>query len=156
MPSSDERSETIVIIDFGSQYAQLIARRVRENGVFSVLARPDVSADELKKLNPRGLIFTGGPASVYEKGSPRCKAELLDLGVPVLGICYGMQILCLMLGADIQPAASGEYGRAALKVTQADPLFQNVPAETTVWMSHGDQVNALGDDFVCQHDERAG
>ncbi len=95
------QSEAIVILDFGSQYAQLIARRVRDNGVYSVLARPDVSAEEIRGLNPRGLIFTGGPASVYESGAPRCRREVLEIGVPILGICYGMQIACQMLGADM-------------------------------------------------------
>ena len=142
------QSESIVILDFGSQYAQLIARCIRENGVYSVLARPDVAPAELAGLNPKGLIFTGGPASVYEPGAPRCQAEILDLGVPILGICYGMQVACQMLGADVKPAASSEYGRTALKIGQADKLLKNVPAETTVWMSHGDQVNQLGDDFV--------
>ena len=116
------QTETIIILDLGSQYAQLIARRVRENGVYSVLARPDVSPEEIADLNPKGLIFTGGPASVYEDGAPRCRAELFDLGVPILGICYGMQIACEMLGAEIHNAPSREYGRTALRVTQADVL----------------------------------
>ncbi|MHC4563853.1 MAG: glutamine-hydrolyzing GMP synthase, partial [Planctomycetota bacterium] len=142
------QSETVVILDFGSQYAQLIARRVRENGVYSVLARPDVSIHELKSINLKGLIFTGGPSSVYEDGAPRCQPELLDLGVPILGICYGMQIACQILGADIQSAPSREYGRTSLSVSQPDKLLKNIPTDTTVWMSHGDQVNALPDDFV--------
>ena len=143
-----EKSEAIVVLDFGSQYARLIARRIRENGVYSVLARPDVSPAELAGLDLKGMIFTGGPASVYEPGAPRCRAELLELGVPILGICYGMQIATQLLGADVKPAASREYGRTALKIVEPDTLLKNVPAETTVWMSHGDQVQALGDDFV--------
>jgi GMP synthase (glutamine-hydrolysing) len=142
------QSESIVILDFGSQYAQLIARRVRENGVYSVLARPDVTAEELRSLNPKGLIFTGGPASVYEAGAPRCRQEVFDLGVPILGICYGMQLACQMLGAAVKPAAAREFGRAALRVLDADELLRGVPEDTTVWMSHGDQVRELGDDFV--------
>lgn len=142
------QSETVVILDFGSQYAQLIARRVREHGVYSVLAGPQVSADDVRALKPRGLIFTGGPASVYEDGAPRCRKELLDLNLPVLGICYGMQIGCQLLGAEVRPAASREYGRTRLTVIEPDALLRNVPAETTVWMSHGDQVQTLGDDFV--------
>jgi GMP synthase (glutamine-hydrolysing) len=154
-------SETIVILDFGSQYAQLIARRVRDNGVYSVLARPDVTPEELAGLNPKGLILTGGPSSVYEAGAPRCRKELLDMGgppaamnrggdpgLPILGICYGMQVCCQMLGAHIAPAASREYGRATLKVLRDDPLLRNVPPETTVWMSHGDQVQASGGDLI--------
>jgi len=142
------QSEAIVILDFGSQYAQLIARRVRDNGVYSVLARPDVTADELAALQPKGLIFTGGPASVYEGGAPTCRREVFDLGVPVLGICYGMQLACKMLGADIRPAAAREYGRVALRVVATDALLRNVPPETTAWMSHGDQVDQLGPDFI--------
>lgn len=142
------QSETIVILDFGSQYAQLIARRVRENGVYSVLARPDVSADEIRGLNPRGLIFTGGPASVYEANAPRCRMDVFDLGVPILGICYGMQISCQLLGADVKSAPSREYGRTSLAITQPDKLLKNVPIDTTVWMSHGDQVRSLNDDFI--------
>jgi len=142
------QSETIVILDFGSQYAQLIARRVRENGVYSVLSRPDVAPDELMQLNPKGLIFTGGPASVYEPGAPRCSEQLLDLDIPVLGICYGMQIACQMLGAKIRPAGSREYGRTSLTITEPGALLRNLPSVTSVWMSHGDQVRQLGEDFV--------
>ncbi len=142
------QSETIVILDFGSQYAQLIARRVRENGVYSVLARPDVTVDELKQLNPKGLIFTGGPASVYDEGAPRCSEELFELGLPILGICYGMQISCQILGADISAATSREYGRAQLTVQEPDVLLKNLPPETPVWMSHGDQIQSLQDDFI--------
>ncbi|HDZ21703.1 MAG TPA: glutamine-hydrolyzing GMP synthase [Phycisphaerae bacterium] len=142
------QSETIVILDFGSQYAQLIARRVRENGVYSLLARPDVSVEEIRRLNPKGLIFTGGPSSVYEDGAPRCQAELLELGIPVLGICYGMQLACQILGADIHPGASSEYGRTSLEVLQPDLLLKNIPGHTTVWMSHGDQINALPEEFI--------
>jgi len=141
------QSETIVILDFGSQYAQLIARRVRENGVYSVLARPDVSAEEIRGLNPKGLIFTGGPSSVYEEGAPRCRPEMLELGLPILGICYGMQIACQLLGAEIHAAEAREFGRASLKVLRGERLLKNVPAETSVWMSHGDQVQSLNDDF---------
>ncbi len=142
------QSETIVILDFGSQYAQLIARRVRENGVYSLLARPDVSVEEIKDLNPKGLIFTGGPSSVYEENAPRCKQEILDLGLPILGICYGMQIACQMMGAEIKSTPSREYGRASLNITEPDKLLRNIPAETTVWMSHGDQVRTLPEEFI--------
>jgi GMP synthase (glutamine-hydrolysing) len=148
MTKSTGQSESIVILDFGSQYAQLIARRVRENGVYSVLARPDVSLDELRELNPKGLIFTGGPSSVYEEGAPRCDENIFELGVPILGICYGMQIACQLLGATITPAGSREYGRAALTIDQPDRLLRNVPPHTTVWMSHGDQISSPGDEFL--------
>jgi len=146
--STTRKSETVVVLDFGSQYAQLIARRIRENGVYSVLARPDVTVDELKGLDLKGMIFTGGPSSVYDEGAPRCRPELLDLGVPILGICYGMQIATQLMGADVKPASSREYGRTSLRITEPDTLLKNVPLETTVWMSHGDQVQALSDEFV--------
>jgi len=142
------QAETIVILDFGSQYAQLIARRVRENGVYSVLARPDVTAEEIRGLNVKGLIFTGGPSSVYEAGAPRCRKEIFELGVPILGICYGMQLSCQMLGADVKPAASREFGRASLTVLDAGTLLKNIPTTTSVWMSHGDQIRDLGPDFI--------
>ena len=142
------QSETVVILDFGAQYAQLIARRVRENNVYSVLARPDVTVDEIRGLNPKGLILSGGPSSVYEKNAPTCRPELFDLGVPILGICYGMQLGSKILGSEVHSAPSREYGRTALKILDADSLLKNIPTETSVWMSHGDQVNSLNDDFV--------
>ncbi len=144
---SAEQSETIVILDFGSQYAQLIARRVRDHGVYSVLARPDVMADELRAMHPKGLIFTGGPASVYETNAPRCRDELLTLDVPILGICYGMQVACQMLGGQIHSAPTREYGRAALTILSPDDLLRNVPRQTAVWMSHADQIHELGEEF---------
>ena len=148
MTPATQHRETVVILDFGSQYAQLIARRVRENGVYSVLARPDVSSDEIRSLNPKGLIFTGGPSSVYDSKAPRCRPEILELPLPVLGICYGMQLACQILGADVHSAPSSEYGRTSLTVTDPEGLLKNVPTETTVWMSHGDQVHSLGEDFI--------
>jgi GMP synthase (glutamine-hydrolysing) len=147
MTRSDSQAEAIVILDFGSQYAQLIARRVRENGVYSVLARPDISLDELRELNPKGLIFTGGPASVYWDDAPKCRPEIFDLDVPILGICYGMQVACHFLGADVTGAPAREYGRASLTITEPDALLKDIPAQSPVWMSHGDQINVLGDDF---------
>lgn len=139
--------ETIAILDFGSQYSQLIARRVRENHVFSTLCSPMVSAEELRRLGAVGLIFSGGPSSVYESGAPRCNPEILQLGLPVLGICYGMQIGCELLGGRVRPTATREYGRTRLRVNEADALLAHVPAETSVWMSHGDVVNELPPEF---------
>jgi len=144
----DARSEVIVILDFGSQYAQLIARRVRENGVYSILARPDLPAEEIRKINPKGIIFTGGPASVYEDGAPRCDGEVLSLGIPVLGICYGMQIACQSLGCGIRRAQAREYGRAQLSIQAAEGLLDHLGETMQVWMSHGDQVEDLHNDLI--------
>ncbi len=143
--------EVIPILDFGSQYAQLIARRVREKGVYSELVRPDISFEELKKLNPKGLILSGGPSSVYEPNAPRCDERIFDLGVPVLGICYGMQLGAQILGGQVKPAKAREYGRARLRVIDSpdrDPLVNGLPNDTTVWMSHGDQIHELPDGFI--------
>ena len=147
MTTPTGQSETVVILDFGSQYAQLIARRVREKNVYSVLARPDVTVEELRELNPKGLIFSGGPNSVYSEGAPKPRPELFEMGIPILGICYGMQIASQFLGADIQAAEHREYGRANLTVDAPGRLLKNVPADTTVWMSHGDQVSDPGGEF---------
>ncbi|HYO08133.1 MAG TPA: glutamine-hydrolyzing GMP synthase [Tepidisphaeraceae bacterium] len=147
--------EVIPILDFGSQYAQLIARRVREKGVYSELVRPDISLEQLRKLNPKGIILSGGPNSVYEPNAPRCDPRIFDLGVPVLGICYGLQIMAHSLGGNVSAAKSREYGRAKLHIAPAvgvpqshHALLNGVPQETTVWMSHGDQVDSLGADFL--------
>ncbi len=140
-------TEIVPILDFGSQYVQLIARRVREAGVFGVLVPPNIAVEDLKAIAPMGIILSGGPASVYENNAPTCDKRLFDLGVPVLGICYGMQIGCELLGAKVQGNPAREFGRTALQVTGAHRLFPGVPAHTTVWMSHGDQVTQLNDDF---------
>ena len=140
--------EVVVIIDFGSQYAQLIARRVREQKVYSQIYQPNVKAEKLAQLGVKGIILSGGPASVYSENAPMCDERIFDLGVPILGICYGMQIGCKVLGGDISPAKSREYGRTNLMITDGSDLFASLPQTTTVWMSHGDQVNELSDDFV--------
>ncbi len=147
--SQSTTSELVLIFDFGSQYAQLIARRVREQNVFCQIVRHDLPAARVAELNPKGIIFSGGPMSVYETGSPRCDPALFDLNVPVLGICYGMQLACQTLGGTVASAHSREFGRASLQVSESASLFSGVPADTTVWMSHGDQVQAAaGSDFV--------
>ncbi|MFM8785787.1 MAG: glutamine-hydrolyzing GMP synthase [Phycisphaerales bacterium] len=133
-------TETVLILDFGSQFAQLIARRVRELGVFSLLVAPGTPIEKLRSLNAKGIILSGGPSSVFDEGAPTCDPAILDLGVPVLGICYGMQLGCRMLGCDVRPAAAREYGRAQLDVLDGSGLLHGLPARTTVWMSHGDQV----------------
>lgn len=141
-------SERILILDFGSQYGQLIARRVREQNVFCQVVRHDLPADRVAELKPRGLIFSGGPASVYAPAAPRCDPRLFDLDIPILGICYGMQLACHMLGGEVKPSPSREFGRAECRVQEMDGLFRGVPSETVVWMSHGDQVQVVRGDFV--------
>jgi GMP synthase (glutamine-hydrolysing) len=140
--------EVIPILDFGSQYAQLIARRVREKGVYSELVRPDITLEELRKLNPKGLILSGGPSSVYEANAPKCDERIFDLGVPILGICYGMQLGAHILGGQVKPAKAREYGRSKLTVSSDDALVKGLPRDTTVWMSHGDQIHDLPAEFV--------
>lgn len=144
---SSPTSELIVILDFGSQYSQLIARRVREQHVYSLLVSPDTSADELRQMSPAGLILSGGPASVYEKDAPHPDPEIFSLGIPILGICYGMQVACDLLGGKVASAPAREYGRAKLSIGKNNPLLRGIPSETTVWMSHGDQVDKLCGDF---------
>ena len=143
-----KNTEPILILDFGSQYAQLIARRVREAGAFSLLVAPETPLETLRSLSPKGVILSGGPSSVHEEGAPRCDERLFELGVPVLGICYGMQLGCQLLGATVEPATSREYGRAKLDIDATEGLLGGIPSMTSVWMSHGDQVSGLGDAFT--------
>lgn len=140
--------ESVLILDFGSQYGQLIARRVRELNVFCQIVRNDITAKRIKELNPKGIILSGGPASVYENGAPKCDPEIFKLGIPVLGICYGMQLACKSLGTDVKRAPSREFGKAICKTMSADGIFKNIPTEITVWMSHGDQVDYNTQDFI--------
>ena len=142
------QTESVLIFDFGSQFGQLIARRVRDLNVFCQVVRHDISAERVKELNPKGIIFSGGPASVYAPSAPKCDPKIFDLGIPVLGICYGMQLACHTLGGNVSPAAAREYGRATLNVSNPNQLFQGYPTESIVWMSHGDQVHTVGGDFV--------
>jgi len=139
--------QSIAILDFGSQYAQLIARRVREQHVYCEILPCTISADALAKLAPRGIILSGGPASVYADAAPTYDPTILELGVPILGICYGMQLSCQMLGCHVKAATEREYGRATITADTTSPLFAGIARETIVWMSHGDQVEQLADDF---------
>ena len=147
-PASHIDHEVVPVLDFGSQTAQLICRRIRDAGVFSVLVAPDISADELAKMNPKGIILSGGPSSVSDECAPTMDPKVLELGVPVLGICYGMQLACHLLGASVHKAHHREFGRAQLTINTdnggADDLFNAVPQQTQVWMSHGDQIENLG------------
>jgi GMP synthase (glutamine-hydrolysing) len=135
-------TEEVVVLDFGGQYSQLIARRVRECGVFSALLPHHVGAAEVLRRQPKGVILSGGPASVYEQGAPPLERELLELGIPVLGICYGMQLLALELGGTVEGAEVGEFGRSQLTVREPGRLLAGTPAEQTCWMSHRDTVFA--------------
>jgi GMP synthase (glutamine-hydrolysing) len=139
--------ERVLVLDFGSQYAQLIARRVRERNVYCEIVRHDITAERIRELAPIGLILSGGPSSVYAAGAPKCDPEIFKLGLPVLGICYGMQLMCEALGGQVKNAPLREYGRAHCRVTATSDLFIGVPDETVVWMSHGDQVANVSDEF---------
>ena len=132
--------QEVVVLDFGGQYSQLIARRVRECGVFSELLPHHVSLEEIKRRKPRGLILSGGPASVYSEDAPRLRPELLELGIPVLGICYGMQAMVLSLGGRVEAAEIGEFGRSRLTVIEPGSLLAGLPEEQACWMSHRDTV----------------
>jgi GMP synthase (glutamine-hydrolysing) len=141
--------EKVLVFDFGSQYAQLIARRVREQNVFCQLVRHGLTAARVRELNPKGIILSGGPASVYDKGAPSCDPAIFDLGVPVLGLCYGMQLACQFLGGKVVPSRSREFGRAHCHVREVNGLFAGMPEDAVVWMSHGDQVALdAGSSFV--------
>jgi GMP synthase (glutamine-hydrolysing) len=133
-------TEEVVVLDYGGQYSQLIARRVRECGVFSELLPHHVGAEEVARRRPKGVILSGGPASVYEQGAPVLERELLALGVPVLGICYGMQLLARELGGQVEGAEVGEFGRSKLTVSEQGRLLAGTPPEQTCWMSHRDTV----------------
>jgi GMP synthase (glutamine-hydrolysing) len=139
--------EIIPVLDFGGQTAQLICRRIREAGAYSMLFSPSITVAELRAMNPRGIVLSGGPSSVYAEGAPRCDPAILRMGIPILGVCYGMQLACQMLGCRIERADSHEYGRAGLHIEHREGLLDTVPERTTVWMSHGDQVHGLDEQF---------
>lgn len=140
--------QRVLVLDFGSQYAQLIARRVREQNVYCELVRHSILAERVREIQPQGLILSGGPASVYAEGAPKCDPDLFRLGIPVLGICYGMQLACESLGGRVASTPAREYGRAQCRVIQDDPLFAGLPRHADVWMSHGDQVSQVSDEFL--------
>jgi len=140
--------ETVAVLDFGSQYSQLIARRVRENNVHSEIVSHDIAADELTGRGVRGVILSGGPSSVYDEGAPRCDPAIFELGVPVLGICYGMQLMVLELGGAVEHSDHREYGRAELSVVEKGSIFAGLHSTEVVWMSHGDRATKLPRGFT--------
>lgn len=140
--------ETVIILDFGGQYTQLIARRVRELGVYSEIVPYSISIEDLRRKDPRAVILSGGPASVYEAGAPHCNRAVIELGVPVLGICYGLQLLAQFLGGDVAPSGRREYGRAEVERRAESKLLLGIPEKIRVWMSHGDLVIRLPEGFV--------
>ncbi|MBI3989248.1 MAG: glutamine-hydrolyzing GMP synthase, partial [candidate division NC10 bacterium] len=143
-----KRRETILVLDFGSQYTQLIARRIREQKVYCEIHPFHVPLERLKDLAPKGLILSGGPASVYATDAPSIPTALFDFRIPILGICYGMQLLAHLFGGKVLPAKGREYGRAELQIDDPSDLFAGLDKTLTVWMSHGDQVLELPNDFV--------
>jgi GMP synthase (glutamine-hydrolysing) len=145
----DAQNSRILVLDFGAQYSQLIARRVRESHVYCELHPATMDLEAIRAFGPTGIILSGGPSSVLDPDSPDMDSGVLELGVPILGICYGLQLLVQRLGGKIESADDREYGRATLKIERADPLFEGVPADTdqVVWMSHGDRVVSLPDDM---------
>ncbi len=141
-------TSTVVILDFGSQYTQLIARRIREFHVFSVVLPCTVPLEQIKALNPKGIILSGGPSSVYDADAPKADPAVLTLGVPVLGICYGLQFIVHHLGGKVEPAPAREYGHAEVSVIAETPLFHGLPRAMNVWMSHGDEAKTLPEGFI--------
>ncbi|MEK4283781.1 glutamine-hydrolyzing GMP synthase [Ureibacillus sp. FSL K6-0165] len=142
-----KEQEKIVVLDFGSQYNQLITRRIREFGVFSELLPHTLSAKEIKEMNAVGIIFSGGPNSVYDDNAFKVDEEIFNLGLPILGICYGMQLIAHTLGGKVESANTREYGKAEIEITKDNPLFGDLPKEQVVWMSHGDLVTQLPEGF---------
>jgi GMP synthase (glutamine-hydrolysing) len=132
--------QTVLVLDFGSQYTQLIARRIRENRVYSVVHPYDFAIEKIRDLAPKAIVLSGGPESVYSEAAPYCSREIFDLGIPILGICYGMQLTTYFLDGKVEAATEREYGRAEIDVTSESPLFSGTPAHQHVWASHGDRI----------------
>lgn len=143
IPSPDR----ILVLDFGSQYTQLIARRIREIRVYSEIYPFNAPIERINAFKPKGIILSGGPSSVYDTGAPLPDKRIFELGIPVLGICYGMQLMAHMLGGRVAKAQKREYGRAELTITRTDELFRDIPSKTMVWMSHGDRIEEMPPGF---------
>ncbi len=136
-------TQSIVVLDFGAQYSQLIARRIREQNVFSVVLPCTASLEEIRSYSPVGIILSGGPSSVYDADAPPADPRVLELGVPVLGICYGLQFMVHALGGKVRAADKREYGHADVEIKNGSRLFQGLPKKLSVWMSHGDEAVEL-------------
>ncbi len=139
--------QTIAIIDFGSQYSELIARRIRETEVYSEVISYRTTAEQLRQLDPKGIILSGGPSSVYDEYAPKCDPKIWELGIPILGVCYGMQLMVKQLGGNVERATRAEYGKAALQIDDPTDLLTNVEDGSTMWMSHGDSCTNLPSGF---------
>jgi GMP synthase (glutamine-hydrolysing) len=148
LEGAEGRRPAIIILDFGSQYSELIARRIRETEVYSLVLAYSTSLEQIRELAPKGIILSGGPSSVYAAGAPVCDPGLWDLGIPVLGVCYGMQLMVQQLGGRVEASERGEYGKAPLYVDDPIDLLTNVDNGATMWMSHGDSVAALPEGFT--------
>ena len=140
--------EKILIIDFGSQYTQLIARRIREAKVFSIIKPYSISIDEIQELTPNGTILSGGPQSVNAENAYSIDEEIFNIGTPILGICYGLQLICKLLKGKVEPAKKRKYGKVILKIEEKNKLFLNVKKTSSIWMSHGDLITQLPDNFI--------
>ncbi len=139
--------ETILIIDFGSQFTQLITRRIREANVYSEIYPHTISVDKIKAIKPKGIIFSGGPMSIYDGGAPEIDKEILNLKIPVLGICYGLQLICINFGGKVEPAADREYGKAVLRIIDDSDILTGINDASVVWMSHGDYLTEMPSGF---------
>src|SRR5437763_16279686 len=136
--------DSVLILDFGSQYTQLIARRVREHGVYAEILPCNAPLEEIRNFDPSAIILSGGPASVYAPHAPRCEKEIFSMGKPILGICYGLQIIAFDMGGEVDKSAKREFGRAELIIEDKTcKLFADIAERTTVWMSHGDKVTKM-------------
>lgn len=142
-----ENVEKILILDFGSQYTQLIARKVREVGVFAEIHPFNIELEKLKEMNPKGIILSGGPSSVYSEGAPHPRFNVFELGIPVLGICYGLQLIAFTQNGQVDAAAKREYGKAIVNVVEDNPLLKGISNNAQMWMSHGDSLSKMPDGF---------
>ena len=142
------KKEMVIVLDFGGQYNQLIARRVRECSVYCEVHPYNLGLDKIREMAPKGIIFTGGPASVYEDGAPHCEKELFELGIPVLGICYGSQLMTYLLGGSVVSADVREYGKTEVSFNKSSKLFKDVSEQSICWMSHTDRIDRLPDGFT--------